>query len=155
MKYALAVISAALLSLPAAADTPEWKLISETEDTEKVISWYVDMKSIVREDDYLRAFLRTSWSMPQYAGDKTAYQSSTYLNYFDCDARKIAFTANAYFSTVDPIGTPVHEEPEKPLAKLKFQPVVPGSAGDKRLDFVCQFRSTNFLTQHSNSSPRG
>jgi hypothetical protein len=155
MKHALAVISAALPSLPAAADTPDWKLISETEDTEKVISWYVDMKSIVREDDYLRAFLRTSWSMPQYAADNTAYQSSTYLNYFDCDARKIAFTANAYFTTADPVGTPVHEEPEKPLAKLKFQAVVPGSAGDMRLDFVCQFRSTNFLTQRGGSSTRG
>ncbi len=155
MKHALALFSAALLSLPAAADDPEWKLISETEDPEKVISWYVDMKSIVREDDYLRAFLRTSWSTPQYAADNTAYQSSTYLNYFDCDARKIAFTANAYFSTVEPVGKPVHEEPEKPLAKLKFQPVIPGSAGDKRLDFVCQFRSTNFLTQRAGDGRRG
>lgn len=155
MKHALAALVAALLSLPATADTPEWKLISETEDPDKVISWYVDMKSIVREDDYLRAFLRTSWSTPQFAPDNTAYQSSTYLNYFDCDARKIAFTANAYFSTVEPVGTPVHEEPEKPLAKLKFQAVIPGSAGDKRLDFVCQFRSTNFLTLRRGSDRRG
>ncbi len=155
MKHALATLFAALLSLPAAADTPEWKLISETEDPDKVISWYVDMKSIVREDDYLRAFLRTSWSTPQFAPDSTAYQSSTYLNYFDCDARKIAFTANAYFSTIEPGGTPVHEEPEKPLAKLKFQSVIPGSAGDKRLDFVCQFRSTNFLTLRRGGQRRG
>lgn len=155
MKHALAALVAALLSLPATADTPEWKLISETEDPDKVISWYVDMKSIVREDDYLRAFLRTSWSTPQFAPDNTAYQSSTYLNYFDCDARKIAFTANAYFSTVEPVGTPVHEEPEKPLTKLKFQAVIPGSAGDKRLDFVCQFRSTNFLTLRREGDRRG
>ncbi len=60
-----------LLSLPAGAT--EWKLISETEDKEKTTSWYVDMRSIVREDDYLRAFLRTSWSVPQYGPDKTSY----------------------------------------------------------------------------------
>ncbi len=143
-KY-LAWLCAGLLSLPAAA--ADWKLISETEDTEKVVSWYVDMTSIVHEDDFLRAFLRTSWSVPQYAADRTAYQSSTYLNYFDCDARKIAFTANAYFSTVEPEGKPVHQEPEKPLSKLKFQSVVPGSAGETRLDFVCMFRSKNFLTR--------
>lgn len=155
MKRLLACLGAALLSLPAAADAPEWKLISETEDPEKVISWYVDMKSIVHEDDYMRAYLRTSWSTPQYADDQTAYQSSTYLNYIDCDAGKIAFTANTYFSTVEPVGTPVHEEPEKPLSELKFQPVTPGSAGEKRVEFVCQFRSKNFLTAAPGKAARG
>ena len=43
-----------MLALPAAA--ADWKLISETEDPEKIISWYVDMTSIVHDDDYLRAF---------------------------------------------------------------------------------------------------
>ena len=139
MKRALACISALLLCSSAVADAPEWKLISETEDPEKIISWYVDMKSIVHEDDYMRAFLRTSWSVPQYAGDQTAYQSSTYLNYIDCDSGKIAFTANAYFSTVEPVGKPVHQEPEKPLSELKFQQVVPGSAGEKRLEVaICK-----------------
>ncbi len=147
MKHALAAFAALLLSHSAAAEAPEWKLISETADPEKVISWYVDMKSIVHEDDYLRAFLRTSWSTPQYAPDRTAYQSSTYLNYFDCDTGKIAFTANTYFRNFDPVGKPVHAEPEKPLSALKFQSVVPGSAGAKRLEFVCQFRSKNFLTR--------
>ncbi len=138
----------ALALLPAAAaDTPEWKLISETEDPDKVISWYVDMKSIVHDEDYLRAFLRTSWSMPQYGPDETAYQSSTYLNYFDCDARKIAFTANAYYRAEEPAGTPVHSEPEQPISSLRFQSVIPGSAGERRLEFVCNFRSKNFLTQ--------
>ncbi len=134
----------AWLSQPAVA--AEWKLISETEDPEKIISWYVDMSSIVRDDDYLRAFLRTTWSVPQHAADGTAYQSSTYLNYFDCDARKIAYTANAYFAGAEPDNLPVHEEPETPVSRLKFQSVVPGSAGAMRLDFVCQFRSKNFLT---------
>ena len=137
----------ALLALPTAA--AEWKLISETEDPDKIISWYVDMTSIVHDEDYLRAFLRTSWSMPQYAADGTAYQSSTYLNYFDCDARKIAYTANAYFIGVEPDDKPVHQEPDKPVSNLKFQSVVPGSAGEMRLEFVCQFRSKNFLTQRA------
>ncbi len=131
----------------AAADAPDWKLISETEDPDKVISWYVDLKSIVHDEDYLRAFLRTSWSVPQYAADRTAYQSSTYLNYFDCDARKIAYTANTYFLSEEPAGQPVHSEPEEPVSALRFQSVVPGSAGERRLDFVCAFRSKNFLTK--------
>ncbi len=155
MKYLLASLSALLLALPAAADSPEWKLISESEDPEKVTSWYVDMKSIVHEDDYMRAFLRTSWSVPQYAGDQTAYQSSTYLNYIDCDTGKIAFTANAYFAGIEPEGKPVHQEPEKPLSELKFQQVVPGSAGEKRVEFVCLFRSKNFLTQRAGRADRG
>lgn len=157
MKHLLASLSAALLCLssPAIAETADWKLISETEDDEKVISWYVDMNSIVHEEDYMRAFLRTSWSVPQYAGDQTAYQSSTYLNYIDCDAGRIAFTANAYFSTEEPVGKPVHQEPEKPLAELKFQPVVPGSAGEKRVEFVCLFRSKNFLTRYGSDGERG
>lgn len=134
-----------MLSLPAAA--ADWKLISETEDPDKIISWYVDMGSIVRDDDYLRAFLRTSWSTPQIAEDGTIYQSSTYLNYFDCDARKIAYTGNTYFAGDEPEGVPVHQESENPVFRLKFQPVVPGSAGAMRLDFVCQYRSKNFLTR--------
>ena len=125
----------------------DWKLISETEDPEKIISWYVDMTSIVHEEDYMRAYLRTSWSAPQFGPNETAYQSSTYLNYFDCDARKIAYTGNAYFVSTEPEGTPIHQEAERALSKLKFQPVVAGSAGESRLNFVCKFRSKNFLTQ--------
>ena len=137
----------ALLPTAARADAPDWQLISETEDPEKVISWYVDTKSIVHDDDYLRAFLRTSWSVPQYGPDSTAYQSSTYLNYFDCDARKIAYTANTYYRSEEPVGKPVHREPEQPVTALRFQSVIPGSAGERRLEFVCKFRSKNFLTQ--------
>lgn len=145
---AIALGTALALSPPlASADVPDWKLISETEDPEKIISWYVDIKSIVQDEDYLRAFLRTSWSTPQYAPDETAYQSSTYLNYFDCDARKIAFTANTYYRSEEPGGKPVHSEPERPVSALRFQSVIPGSAGERRLDFVCSYRSKNFLTQ--------
>lgn len=147
MRRILGCIALILLPSLASADTPDWTLISETEDPDKIISWYVDMNSIVRDDDYVRAFLRTTWSVPQYGPDHTAYQSSTYLNYFDCDARKIAFTANAYFRSPDPVGKPVHREPEAPVDTLRFQSVIPGSAGERRLDFVCRFRSTNFLTQ--------
>ncbi len=139
----------AVALLPAAArdDAPDWQLISETEDPEKVISWYVDTTSIVHDDDYLRALLRTSWSVPQYGPDSTAYQSSTYLNYFDCDARKIAYTANSYYRSEEPVGKPVHSEPEQPASALRFQSVIPGSAGERRLEFVCNFRSKRFLTQ--------
>ncbi len=147
-------LAPALLPAAARADAPDWQLISETEDPEKVISWYVDTKSIVQDDDYLRALLRTSWSVPQYGPDSTAYQSSTYLNYFDCDARKIAYTANAYFPSEDPVGNPVHAEPEQPVSALRFQSVIPGSAGERRLAFVCNFRSKNFLTQ-AGPVPRG
>ncbi len=153
MKKILACLTLASLSLPAVS--ADWKLISETEDPEKIISWYVDMSSIVREDDYLRAYLRTSWSKPQYAPDQTAYQSSTYLNYFDCDAHKIAYTGNNYYRSPEPEGKPVHTEPEYPLAQLKFQSVVPGSAGEMRLRFVCKFRSTNFMTQSDVSDYAG
>ena len=153
MKKTLACLSLYLISLPTLA--VDWKLISETEDTEKVISWYVDMSTVVHEDNYMRAVLRTSWSVPQYAADGTAYQSSTYLNYFDCDTRRIAFTANAYFSSVEPEGKAVHIEPEKPLTQLKFQKVIPGSAGETRLEFVCKFRAKNFLTQYGYKLPLG
>ncbi len=145
MKTILSALSMALMSVVAHAT--EWKLISETEDKDKVTSWYVDMTSIVREEEYLRAFLRTSWSAPQYGPDKTPYQSSTYVNYFDCDTGKIAYTANTYFVSTEPEGKPVHQEPEQPVTKLKFQRVKPGSAGESRLHFVCKFRSKNFMTQ--------
>lgn len=147
----LITLLALFISLPAAS--ADWKLLSETEDPEKITSWYVDAASIVREDDYMRAVLRTSWSSPQFGPDRTAYQSTTYLNYFDCDTRKIAYTANTYFAGIEPMGKPVHTEAERPLEKLKFQPVVPGSAGENRLDFVCQFRSKNFITHLNNKLP--
>jgi hypothetical protein len=134
------------LSLPAAAEAPDWKLISRSGQPGQMIHWYVDTGSIVRTDDYLRAVLRTSWSRPQLGPDNTLYQSSTYLNYFDCDKRKIAYTANAYFRSVEPEGGAVHEEPELPLTKLTFQSVVPGSTGALRLDFVCNYQSKQFLT---------
>lgn len=153
MKAFLLRLMFAATALPAGAT--EWQLISETTEPGKVISWYVDIKSIVHEDDYLRAFLRTSWSTPQYAPDNTAYQSSTYINYFDCDTRSIAFTANVYYRSEDPTGTPVHEEPEQPLSKLRFQQVKPGSAGDERVTFVCQFRSKNFMTRRDSIRDSG
>jgi hypothetical protein len=134
------------LALPAAAQAPDWQLISQSGSREQVINWYVDTNSIVRTDEYLRAILRTSWSVPQYGPDETAYQSSTYLNYFDCGKRMIAYTGNTYYRNVEPIGVPVHEEPELPLTELKFQEVTPGSAGETRLDFVCKFRAKQIMT---------
>lgn len=128
------------------AARPDWQLLSTTEDPDKTISWYVDATSIVHEDDYLRAYLRTSWSVPQFGPDQTPYQSSTYLNYFDCDTGRIAYTGNRYFVGTEPEGQPIHQEAETPLDKLKFQRVVPGSAGASRLEFVCKFRSKNFRT---------
>lgn len=153
MKALLLRLMFAATALPVGA--AEWQLISETKEPDKVISWYVDMSSIVHEDDYLRAFLRTSWSTPQYAPDNTAYQSSTYINYFDCDTRSIAFTANVYYRSEDPTGTPVHQEPEKPLSELRFQQVKPGSAGDERVTFVCKFRSKNFMTRKDSPGASG
>jgi hypothetical protein len=134
------------LSLPAAAQTPDWQLISQSRSNNQLVYWYVDASSIVRTDEYLRALLRTSWSAPQYGPDQTAYQSSTYLNYFDCGKRMIAYTGNTYYRNIEPVGLPVHEEPEQPLAQLTFQAVTPGSAGETRLDFVCKFRSKQFMT---------
>ncbi|MFM8466538.1 MAG: surface-adhesin E family protein [Oxalobacteraceae bacterium] len=147
MTKLLTALSLALMF--SAASATEWKLISETEDKDKITSWYVDMTSIVREEEYLRAYLRTSWSSPQYGPDKTPYQSSTYVNYFDCDTGRIAYTANTYFASTEPEGKPVHQEPEQPVTKLKFHRAKPGSAGETRLQFVCKFRSKNFNAQRS------
>jgi hypothetical protein len=147
MKSRLFILILAALALPASAT--EWQLISETKEPGKIISWYVDMSSIVHEDDYMRAFLRTSWSTPQYAPDDTVYQSSTYINYFNCDTHSIAFTGNVYYRSEEPVGKPVHEEPKEALDKLRFQQVKPGSAGDARVEFVCKFRSKNFMTRRS------
>ena len=145
MKSILASLVIVVLTQPALG--AEWKLISETEDKDKTVSWYVDMTSIVREEEYLRAFLRTTWSVPQYAPDNTPYQSSTYLNYFDCGSGRIAYTGNAYYRAMEPAGKPLHQEAENPVEKLKFQRVRPGSAGEARMKFVCKFHSKNFLTQ--------
>ena len=105
--------------------------------------WLIALKC---QRSCLRAYLRTSWSVPQFGPDQTPYQSSTYLNYFDCDTGRIAYTGNRYFVGTEPEGTPIHQEAETPLDKLKFQRVVPGSAGASRLEFVCKFRSKNFRT---------
>ncbi len=154
MRILLAALALAL-SLPAAADAPDWKLISQTGRPGEIIFWYVDASSIVRTDQFLRAQLRTTWSRPQIGPDNTPYQSSTYLNYFDCGKRRIAYTANTYYVSPEPAGDPVHEEPEQPLAKLNFQPVSPGSAGATRLDFVCKYRGKQILTGLDQRSPRG
>jgi hypothetical protein len=153
MKSILASLVMVLLTQPVLG--AEWKLISETEDKDKTVSWYVDMTSIVREEEYLRAFLRTTWSVPQYAPDNTPYQSSTYLNYFDCGSGRIAYTGNAYYRAMEPAGKPLHQEAENPVEKLKFQRVRPGSAGEARMKFVCKFHSKNFLTQRLLTPPAG
>ena len=154
MRRTLACLALAL-SMPASADIPEWQLISQTGRPGELIFWYVDVSSIVRTDQHLRAFLRTSWTRPQIAPDGTPYQSSTYLNHFDCGNRKIAYTANTYYVTPEPQGEPVHAEPEQPLAALKFQEVNPGSAGAKRLEFICKYRSKQILTHLREKSARG
>ena len=153
MKSLLGILVMVALTQPALG--AEWKLISETEDKDKTVSWYVDMTSIVREEEYLRAFLRTTWSVPQYAPDNTPYQSSTYLNYFDCGSGRIAYTGNAYYRAMEPAGKPLHQEAENPVEKLKFQRVRPGSAGEARMKFVCKFHSKNFLTQRLLNLPAG
>lgn len=154
MRLPIACLAFAL-SLPAAADVPEWQLISHTGKPGELIFWYVDVNSIVRSDQFLRAFLRTSWSRPQVSPDNTPYQSSTYLNYFDCGKRKIAYTANTYYLSPEPQGDPVHVEPEQPLSTLNFQSVTPGSAGAMRLEFICKYRGKQILTRLGEKSVRG
>lgn len=154
MRLPIACLAFAL-SLPAAADVPEWQLISHTGKPGELIFWYVDVNSIVRSDQFLRAFLRTSWSRPQVSPDNTPYQSSTYLNYFDCGKRKIAYTANTYYLSPEPEGDPVHVEPEQPLSTLSFQSVTPGSAGAMRLEFICKYRGKQILTRLGEKSVRG
>lgn len=148
-----AIASTLLLTtlIAQSANTTKWELISKTEDPQKITSWYVDINSIVREDDYMRAVLRTSWSVPQQGPDNTDYQSSTYINYIDCTKNTIAYTGNTYFKDPEPVGQPVHEEPEQPLEKLKFQSVPQGSAGANRVNFVCKFFSKNFMTMKKSS----
>ena len=148
-----AIASTLLLTtlIAQSANTTKWELISKTEDPQKITSWYVDINSIVREDDYMRAVLRTSWSVPQQGPDNTDYQSSTYINYIDCTKNTIAYTGNTYFKDHEPVGQPVHEEPEQPLEKLKFQSVPQGSAGANRVNFVCKFFSKNFMTMKKSS----
>lgn len=154
MRLAFACFAMALSTTVSAA-APDWKLISQTGQPGEIIFWYVDASSIVRSDRFLRAHLRTSWTRPQIGPDSTPYQSSTYLNYFDCGNRQIAYTGNTYYLTPEPEGTPVHEEPEQPLAKLSFQPVAPGSAGAIRLEFVCKYRDKQILTRLGKISSKG
>jgi hypothetical protein len=71
---ATTILLTTLIAQP--ANTTKWELISTTEDPQKITSWYVDINSIVREDDYMRAVLRTSWSIPQQGPDNTDYQST-------------------------------------------------------------------------------
>jgi hypothetical protein len=134
---------AALCCGLSAAQATEWKLITTSSDLTKTTYWYVDPSSIVVEANLLQARLRTAWSAVQYGPNNTGYQSTTYVNYIDCERRTIAFTGNTYFSDMESISEPVYQEDAKPVHTLRFSAVRPGTPGEIRVNYLCQSHGTS------------
>ena len=141
MKASICVAFLALLC--GAAHATEWKLITTSSDLSKITYWYVDPASIVVESNLLQARLRTAWSTMQYGPNNTGYQSTTYLNYIDCERRTIAFTGNTYFSDMESTSEPVYQEDAKPVQTLRFSAVRPGTPGEIRINYLCQSHGTS------------
>ena len=141
MKASICVAFLALLS--GAAHATEWKLITTSSDLSKITYWYVDPASIVVESNLLQARLRTAWSTMQYGPNNTGYQSTTYLNFIDCERRTIAFTGNTYFSDMESTSAPVYQEDAQPVQTLRFSAVRPGTPGELRINYLCQSHGTS------------
>ncbi len=141
MKASICVAFLALLS--GAAHATEWKLITTSSDLSKITYWYVDPASIVVESNLLQARLRTAWSTMQYGPNNTGYQSTTYLNFIDCERRTIAFTGNTYFSDMESTSAPVYQEDAQPMQALRFSAVRPGTPGEIRINYLCQSHGTS------------
>ena len=144
MKASLCVALLALFALlSGTAQATEWKLITTSSDLSKTTYWYVDPSSIVVESNLLQARLRTAWSTMQYGPNNTGYQSTTYLNFIDCERRTIAFTGNTYFSDMESTSEPVYQEDAKPVQTLRFSAVRPGTPGEIRINYLCQSHGTS------------
>jgi hypothetical protein len=141
MKASICVAFLALLS--GAAHATEWKLITTSSDLSKMTYWYVDPTSVVVQSNVLQARLRTAWSTVQYGPNNTGYQSTTYLNFIDCERRTIAFTGNTYFSDVESTGEPIYQEDAQPVNTLRFSAVRPGTPGELRVNYLCQSYGTS------------
>ena len=141
MKASICVAFLALLS--GAAHATEWKLITTSSDLSKITYWYVDPASIVVESNLLQARLRTAWSTMQYGPNNTGYQSTTYLNFIDCERRTIAFTGNTYFSDMESTSAPVYQEDAQPMQALRVSAVRPGTPGEIRINYLCQSHGTS------------
>jgi len=129
--------------LSSTAYATEWNLITTSSDLTKITYWYVDPSSIVIESNLLRARLRTAWSTMQYGPNNTGYQSTTYLNFIDCERRTIAFTGNTYFSEKESTSAPVYQEDAQPIDTLRFSAVRPGTPGELRVNYLCQSYGTS------------
>jgi len=125
------------------AQATEWKLITTSSDLSKITYWYVDPASVIIESKLIQARLRTAWSTVQYGPNNTAYQSTTYLNFIDCERRTIAFTGNTYFSDMESTSEPVYEEDAQPVSSLRFSAVRPGTPGEIRINYLCQSHGTS------------
>ena len=125
------------------AQATEWKLITTSSDLSKTTYWYVDPSSIVVQSNVLQARLRTAWSTMQYGPNNTGYQSTTYLNFIDCERRTIAFTGNTYFSDMESTSAPVYQEDAQPMQALRFSAVRPGTPGEIRINYLCQSHGTS------------
>jgi len=134
---------ALLCSLSATAQATEWKLITTSSDLSKITYWYVDPASVVVQANLIQARLRTAWSTLQYGPNNTGYQSTTYLNFIDCERRTIAFTGNTYFSDVESTGEPIYQEDAQPVNTLRFSAVRPGTPGELRVNYLCQSYGTS------------
>jgi hypothetical protein len=134
---------ALLCGLSATAQATEWKLITTSSDLSKITYWYVDPASVVVQANLIQARLRTAWSTLQYGPNNTGYQSTTYLNFIDCERRTIAFTGNTYFSDVESTGEPIYQEDAQPVNTLRFSAVRPGTPGELRVNYLCQSYGTS------------
>jgi len=132
------VATLCLSALGFSAQAADWTLLTTSTDLKKVTYWYVDTSSVVADDKFVKAQLRTAWSQMQFGPDNTGYLSTTYISYVDCSRRLLAYTANTYFSDFDSTSAPVHQEAELPLTELNFSPARAGTPGEMRINYLCK-----------------
>jgi Surface-adhesin protein E len=130
----LAALSLTALCVSALARTPHWQKILVQPDGRSI---FVDTENISRQGKLVVSWILTNYNKPQSAAHGRVFQSTVEKTLDDCENKRIATVWVIQFALRDGKGKKGGDYEGDPGTET-WVSVVPGSVGDREMDFACE-----------------
>jgi hypothetical protein len=131
--FLIALLSTAALCTSGLARTPHWQKLLVQPDGRTI---FVDTDNISRQRKLVITWILTNYNGPQRAAHGKAFRSKVEKTLNDCESKRIATVWIIEYALLDGAGEKLGDYEGDPGTE-NWVSVVPGSVGDRELDFAC------------------
>lgn len=110
----------------------DWRVLDETNQ----LTWWLDVASLTREGDIVKAWTRTLFHSPQENSDGRLWMSNTELLLIDCRRRMMALKQVTEWVSAHWKGDSVYDD-VVPDEEVEWSDIPPSAAGDETMRLSC------------------